>query len=245
MKPIPKIIKGARCKIFKHPDPTHTYVMGCDTASGKMNSNDSVMTILDVNTGCQDAVIAGQITPEDFAIEVEKVGYYYNDALFGIEKEFHGMTVVNYLRLKSYPNIYAHPTHVMTFDSSSTEFGWDARRYRQIAIDWLQQDIGYSVSTLREELNRAIWIKDPESITQLGWFQRNSKTGKFEAIPGKLDDRVSALYIGNYLRRELWNEVWAPPPPPPRELTFLEKIAMADQDKDSRELGTRDYYKET
>jgi hypothetical protein len=241
MKPIPKALKGARWKIFVHPVVGHTYVIGIDTASGKANSNDSVITVLDVNTGEQVAVIAGQIAPEEVGIEAKKIGEYYNDALIGVEKEYHGVTVINYLRQNGYPNLYAHPAHITSFESHSTEFGWDARRYRQIAIDWLQQDIGWSISTVRDERNKAIWIKDPETISQLGWFIRNAKTGKFEAASGKLDDRVSAIYIANYLRRELWGTVWAPPPPPPRELSFLEKIALNDEVADHRELGKRFY----
>lgn len=242
MKPnVSKIVGGKWKLVYAEPDPTHTYVIGCDTASGKENANETVGTVLDVNTGVQVATLGGLITPEDFAVEVEKAGYLYNEACIGVEKEYHGVTVLNHLRQKEYPNIYFHPVHITAFNSGgATEFGWDARRCRQIAIDWLQRDFGWSVSTVKEERKRAVFLKDPETISQMGYFERNRKTGKFQAASGKFDDRVCALYIANYIRNEKWPDVFAPEQIPEPELTFLDKIAMEQNSVDDRSMGRRD-----
>ncbi len=239
MKPNIKVIAGGMWKFYEDPRPEYTYVMGVDTASGKEGANETVAHILCVNTGKQVITSGGQYAPEDFCGQIEMAAYLYNEACIGVEREFHGVTIINYLRQKLYPNIYFHPSHLTAFNGAPTEFGWDARRYRQIAIDWLQQDIGYSVSKVPMEQDRAIWLKDPETITQLGYFWRNKKTGKFEAPPGKRDDRVSALYIANYIRREVYPLIFAVEAPKEKEMTFLERIQQGDKAED-RNMGRRD-----
>jgi hypothetical protein len=239
-----KPIKGGRWKIIQLPIADHDYVMGCDTASGKMGGNESVACILDVNTGVQVAILAGQIIPRDFAVESEKAGYFYNEAWIGVEMEFHGATVVDYLRGRGYPNIYFHSQNITAFQGGANQYGWDSRRYRQTAIDWLQQDVGWSKSGVADERKRAVYVKNPDTISQMGYFIRNKKTGKFEGASGKLDDKVSALYIANSLRREKYTDIFRPTPPPERKKTFaeeyVESITTPYQVMDDRDLGGRD-----
>lgn len=232
-------MKGGRWKIYEKPIPEYRYVIGCDTASGKQGANETVATALCVNTGVQVAVYGGLIPPEEFSVEVEKAGYYFNEACIVVEREFHGITVINYLISKQYPNVYLHPNKLIsTTGGAATEWGWDALHYRQIAIDWLSTDVGYTISSIPSERGKALWVKDPETLTQMGYFMRNQKTGKYEALYGKYDDRVSALYIANYVRREKFSEVFAPPEPKEPELTFLEKIQMKDR-RSERDPGRR------
>jgi hypothetical protein len=232
-----KLFKGGRWKIKMTPVPGNDYTIGVDTASGKEGANETVATILCVNTGCQDAWFGGIVTPEEMAEETDKVGRLFNNACIGVEKEYHGATVIAKLREKAYPNLYFHALHAVSFQSSATEYGWDPRRYRQTAIDWLQQDIGWSRSSVPFERAKAIWVYDPETISQLGWFTQNSKTGKYEAASGKYDDRVSALMIANFIRREKYNEVFSPKSAIRQEPTFLDRVAAgANRDEDEMEL---------
>jgi hypothetical protein len=236
-----KNIKGGRWKIWRYPVKGHTYAMGVDTASGKAGANESVATIVDMNDGHQCAIMAGIIEPIIVKAEAEKMGYFYNEALIGVEKEYHGITVMNGLRDNKYPNLYFHATHQTTFGSGSTEYGWDALRYRQTAIDWLQEALGFTISTSIEERKRGIWVHDPGTVSQLGYFVRDKKTGKFQALAGRFDDRVSALYIANFLRHEKFGELFSPPPLPEKKLSWLDKVAaLARRDEDDRELGDRD-----
>lgn len=239
MKTSPHNTKGGTWKIYEKPIPGNTYVIGCDTASGKQGANETVATVLCVNSGVQVAVCGGLIPPEEFSIEVEKAGYYFNEACVAVEREFHGITVINYLRSKEYPTVYFHPNSLTSIDGgAATVWGWDALHYRQIAIDWLSTDVGYTISTIPAERSKALWVKDPETLTQMGYFMRNQKTGKYEALYGKYDDRVSALYIANYVRREKIPEIFAPPPPKEPELTFLDRIGAGKQ-RSERDPGRR------
>lgn len=187
--------------MFFEAHPTFHYVIGVDQASGKAGANESVANVLCLENGKQVAICAGMIHPEDMAREVEKAGYYFNTAEIAVEMEFHGSTTITALREVHYPNLFFHVETLDKFSKNPAFFGWDHRRAREIAINWLQQDIGYSVSTREDERKRALYVYDPDSINQLGWFVRNKETGKYQAAPGKYDDRVSALYISNYVRR--------------------------------------------
>lgn len=197
---------GGRWRIFERPKPKEIYVIGVDTASGKAGANESVITVLAVDSGVQCAILAGQIPPEEIASEAEKVGYMYSSegvpAEIAVEKEFHGATVIDRLRDRNYPCIYFHVDTLTGMGGGAKDYGWAPLKNRQTAIDWLQEDIGYSISPIPAERNKAIWIKDPGTLDQAGFFIRNKKTGKLEAAPGKFDDRISAMYIANFVRRE-------------------------------------------
>jgi hypothetical protein len=211
-----KNLQGGRWRFFEKPNHENLYVMGLDTASGKEKANETAACLLNVHTGRQAAVFAGKYTPELVAIEVEKVGrlFYHkhkdNPVEIAVEREYHGMTVINKLLEMKYPRIYYHEWHHASTETASSKWGWDAQKYRQMAIDWLTEDIGFNMSPRPEDKRRAVWVDDPETHSQLLTFERNDKTGKFQAVSGKYDDRVSALYIANFVRRERLEYVLRP-----------------------------------
>jgi len=242
-----KKIFGGRWRIFEQPNPSEMCIIGIDTASGKENSNESVGCVLSVHTGVQKAVFAGKYTPDELTQEVLKAGYLFyfenkkNPAEIVVEMEFHGATVISGLRHANYPNIYFHGYNLTTFKSESTSYGFSPRTYRQLAIDYLQEDIGRSISKNPEEKRRGVFVKDPDTIAQLGWFQRNKKTGKFEATKGKYDDRVSALMIANFARRErMWSIFNPVVEQKPREETHADVIMAGLPKVDVRNMGPRD-----
>ena len=196
---------SGRWEGFEEKEDALHYIIGVDTASGKFRSNESVAAVLCIETGVQTAILAGQIHPEDIAAEVEKAGYYYNLSEIAVERELNGMTVINSLKDHNYPNLYYHAEPLTAFSQVSREWGWNPRLYRTTAIDWLVQDIGWSMSKIKDEMDRAVYLKDPETIKQFGYFVQNKTSGKLEATSGQLDDRVSAMYIANFVRRERYN----------------------------------------
>jgi hypothetical protein len=235
-------IEGGRWQIFRRPADGRNYVMGVDTASGKLGANESCATILCVEDGRQDAICAGVINPEDMAREVEKGAYYFNQCEVGIENEKHGIVVIQYLLERKYPNIFFHATKMGSMTgTSASDYGWNPAKYRSVSIDWLITDVGNSISPKVSERQRAVFIFDPETISQLGFFIPNNKTGKLAAGHGKLDDRVSALYISNYLRRLKAMDLFAPKPLPPPQKTILDMIAQPTNPVDERNMGTREY----
>lgn len=238
---------GGRWRFFEQPNSNEICIIGVDTASGKENANESVGCVLSVHTGVQKAVFAGKYTPEELSQEILKAGYLFhykdkrNPAEVAIEKEFHGATVIAALRAANYPNIYYHGWDTVKFNSQATSYGWDPRSYRQQAIDYLQADIARSISPKPEEKKLGVFVKDPDTVAQLGWFQRNKKTGKFEAMKGKFDDRVTALMVANFVRRErMWSVFNPAVEDKPHEETHADVIMAGIRKTDDRDMGPRE-----
>ncbi len=230
---------GGRWRVFEKPEKGKHYVFGTDTASGKQNANESVCTGLCIETGRQVAILAGLIHPEVMAEECSKAGKYFNDAEIAVERELQGETIIQKLK-DSYPYLYFHEETLTGFGETTVkQFGWDARRFRQTAIDWLQQDIGYSSSAKPEERKQGITVVDLGTIHQLGFFIRNRKNGKWEAAPGKMDDRVSALYIANFVRRIRYKALSERVDVVEKKQTYLDILStpvLEDGEEDDRRL---------
>jgi len=235
-----KEISGGLWRVFKEKNPEYHYILGVDTASGKEGANESSCCVLGIEDGEQYATCSGLIDPQRMTAEVEKAGRYYKDkegleAILAIEKEFHGASLLANLR-DTYRNLYYHEDTLTGFGQGIREFGWDARRFRQTAIDWLQRDIGYSNSVNKKDKEQGLFVHDPDTINQLGYFVRNKKTGKYEAAAGKYDDRVSSLYIANFVRcqrRHLYLK--SSEPPKPEGKTYNEML-FDDLEQDERRV---------
>lgn len=237
MKSVQKPMEGGRWKIYRQPSEKQHYVVSVDAASGKEGANESVVNVLSIEKGEQCAIFGGLYDPEIVSREAEKIGYMFNTAVIAVELEFHGATIVNNLRGWGYPNLYFHTESLTGMGGMTTRnYGWDARRFRQTAIDWLQQDVGNILSTKPADKKTALKIYDHDTINQLGYFIRNKSSGKMEAASGKYDDRVSALYIGNFVRRERL-QLYTHVEEKPKEKNFLDILANRDNEDDLGSVG--------
>lgn len=223
--------------------------MGVDTASGKENANESVATIISIHTGQQVAIVAGRYTPDELGAMAIQAGnaYYYKDKKnpceIAVEREFHGQTIIDKLISINYPNIYYHSYHHVAFRGGANEYGWDSRKYRQTAIDWLQEDFGMRNSKIDKERQRAVFVNDLDTLSQMKSFERNEKTGRFEAKRGKFDDRVAALYIANFVRRERMDRIFNPPAiEKPHKETWEDVIVAGTRKPEERDPGPRNLY---
>ena len=234
----PKEIIGGRWRIFRPPVPGQHYVASVDAASGKDGANESVCNVLGIESGIQCAILAGQIHPEVMAEEAEKIGYYYNEAEIAVEKEVHGATIITRLR-DTYPHLFVHEETLVGFgETQIKQYGWEPRTYRQTAIDWLQQAIGYACSTKPEERKQAVWLLDAGTVEQHSYFTQNKKTGKWEATSGKKDDRVSAMYIGQFVRRLRYPQLVNFVVEKPKEKTFMDILSQsANVHEDDRSMN--------
>jgi len=80
--------------VFRKPEDNHLYVIGADPAEGNPNSDESSATVLDVASGEEVAVLAGQLQPNTFADYMEKLAGYYNNASVMVERNNHGHAVL-------------------------------------------------------------------------------------------------------------------------------------------------------
>ncbi|MCE5280528.1 MAG: hypothetical protein LLG93_00325, partial [Deltaproteobacteria bacterium] len=79
---------------FEPPRPGRQYFCGSDSAGGKEDGDDAVSVIIDDEMR-QVAVLRGKIPPKEFAKRTAAMCARYNNALWGIERENHGHTVIH------------------------------------------------------------------------------------------------------------------------------------------------------
>ncbi len=95
--------------VYVNPVPGRKYVIGGDIAEGLGEERDySAAVVLDRETGDMCAVYAANtLEPGDFAHGMAALGYFYNTAELGPERNNHGHTVLRVLRKElKYPRIY-------------------------------------------------------------------------------------------------------------------------------------------
>lgn len=110
----------------------YKYTIGVDVSEGKLNKesekkeNDySVIDVHCVNTGKTVARWRGHIDPDLLGNVVYQIGIFYNNALVGVEVNNHGLTTVQSLRNKSYPNLYMRETNEENqFQERTAVMGW-------------------------------------------------------------------------------------------------------------------------
>jgi len=95
--------------IYQSPQYRKEYIVGIDPAEGNPTSDDSAMTVLDVLTGEECAVLAGKYQPSVIAGYADQVGKYYNNAGLMVERNNHGHAVL--LWLGEYSQLRRLPGH--------------------------------------------------------------------------------------------------------------------------------------
>lgn len=80
--------------IYRPPEPGRVYVLGIDPAEGNPTSDDSALTVLDVLSGEECAVLAGKFQPSVIAGHADTIGKWYNNAGVMIERNNHGHAVL-------------------------------------------------------------------------------------------------------------------------------------------------------
>lgn len=85
-------------EIYRTPEPGRKYVLGADPAEGNPTSDDSALTVMDVATGEECAVLAGKFEPSTFGSYIRQVSAYYNNAPAMIERNNHGHAVIQWVQ---------------------------------------------------------------------------------------------------------------------------------------------------
>ena len=175
--------------IWKMPDDRDSYVIGADVAQ----VNDySVAEVLSRNRMEVVARFRAKLPVDAFAKELERLAYFYNTALLGVERNNQGIAVLVVLNKLYYPNMYYREDINDVGESSATKLGWDTNiRTRPILIS----DMGMYIR------NRDIIIHDEVTLRELTTFVRTDEKPDGEAQPGTHDDCVMALGIAVQMYR--------------------------------------------
>jgi hypothetical protein len=87
-----------RLDVYASPLFGRRYVVGADPAEGNPTSDDSALTVLDLDTGEEVASLAGRFEPATFAAQIAVVAGWYNRAPVLVERNNHGHAVLLWLR---------------------------------------------------------------------------------------------------------------------------------------------------
>jgi len=180
-------------KIWEMPKDRDSYVIGADVAE----SHDfSVAQVINARTMEQVAVWHGRIPADSFAKELERLAYFYNTALLGVERNNQGIATLVVLNQLYYPMLFFREDVSDLGESSASKLGWETNtKTRPIMIT----DLGMFIR------NRDLKINDEDTIKELMTFAKNAK-GKDEAQAGCFDDRVMSLAVaGQMYRRSAGN----------------------------------------
>jgi len=101
--------------VFNPPNPSSSYVIGCDPAEGNPTSDESALTVLCVETGEEAAQLSGRFQPTVIAAYADALGKYYCGAALMVERNNHGHTVLSWLEEHSKLTVLLGHDH---------KFGW-------------------------------------------------------------------------------------------------------------------------
>jgi hypothetical protein len=180
-------------KIWEAPRKGVKYFLSGDPAEGLAKGDNSVLQVLDAD-GHQVAEFCAHLEPDLLAKYAAILGKWYNKALIIIERNNHGQLVNHVLaREVGYPRIYMEEAEDHLADGKIVrKYGWlTTTRTKPMIIDNL-------VSMVRDD-NSGIASKElaAEMVTYVV-----DDRGRTNAQSGKLDDRVMAYAIGQFVRKK-------------------------------------------
>jgi len=169
--------------IWELPRDTDNYVIGADVAE----VNDfSVAQVMKKRNMEVVARFRGRLPVDAFAKELERLSYFYNTALLGVERNNQGIAVLVVLNKLYYPNLFYREDTNELGESSVSKVGWDTNvRTRPLLIT----DMGMYIR------NRDIIIHDEVTLRELSTFVRTEEKPMGEAQVGCNDDCVMSLGI--------------------------------------------------
>ena len=215
-----RLVPSARglVRIYDHPDPEKHYVIGADTAEGKLvaqrvgatmdergGRDYSAAVVVDVHERHVVAELHGRIPPEVFAEQLRLLGNYYacgggktrsnrQVALIGVERSHSsGQTVLRLLREHyHYPRLFWAREFNKLTKKQGRVLGWKTtEETRMPMLDELGMYLRQGqLSVPSKDVVR-------EMVTFVVW-----EDGKPAAEEGCHDDRVIALAIANQMVRE-------------------------------------------
>lgn len=217
----PIIAPKSNLIMWRERIPGVGYSIGADVAEGLSKGDNSCAYVINNEELRVEAVWHGKIEPEAFAQVLFLLGKYYNEAWLGIERNNHGLTVIDNIK-RDYPNLYRQRVHDRLIDGLTEKLGWTtSAKTKPLMID----DLKYLIR--KEELV----IYDTEIIKEFSDYVADD-SGRTNALPGSNDDRIMALAIAY--------QVYKKHPHNPRQTTgvmTLEQHAMALERKSRENLG--------
>jgi hypothetical protein len=178
-------------------------VIGADVAEGLSYGDYSSAHIIDAATGIVCAHWHGRIEPDLFGEMLAELGWWYKNALLGVENNNHGLTTLKAAQKYGYKNLYRQRKLARVRPEATDILGWrTTATSKPLMIDELS-------ASLRDS---SIEVYDRLTIAELRTFVRK-ENGKMAGSPH--DDRVISLAIANQMIKYVWlpeyRQDFAPP----------------------------------
>lgn len=217
--------KGALC-VWEHPQPKTAYVIGVDTAEGLEHGDRSVATVLRVPDGAMVARFTGRPEPWQFARQVGELGWYYNTALIGPERNNTGHAFIRALVEWGYIKIFKHHRAVTRQEKATDTLGWLTSRTTKPHI----------ISNLDKHIQN-VDIPDALTIFEMMRYVRD-EAGRMGGSP--YDDCVMAYAIAVEMLAHAHEPQYRDVDPRPGPWTFgwLEEW-MEREDRPRKGIGWR------
>lgn len=182
----PALYERDAVTVWEEPRDGEKYVVGADASLGNRESDWCVGAVFNRRTCRQAARFRSKVKPREFARQLSRLATRYNRALLAVEREYPGEAVLSHLdNDERYPNLYVSMR--MTAKRKRTrELGWSTNSAsRPIMLD-----------DLREAMEDGhLQVNDLLFLSECSTFERDMKTGKYEAREGKHDDVLMAWAI--------------------------------------------------
>jgi hypothetical protein len=180
-------------EVYEEPIIGRTYVVSGDPSEGLPAGNPSCIDVIDAITGKQVAHYHGRIPPELMGTLSAQIGSRYNSACIAMERNNHGIAVIDKIIDMGYKNIYVEEVVEKHPVKSRKRFGWVTSRSSKVRI------IDHLVNVMREN-PKAISCK--ETMEEMIYFKQ-FEDGTIGGEIGRNDDRVMSIAIGMYVAANL------------------------------------------
>jgi hypothetical protein len=195
---------GGPLTIWRLPEFGTVYCIGADVAEGLARGDYSSAHVIDAKSGTIVAHWHGHVDPDKFGEEIlYALGFFYNEALIGVESNNHGLTTLTSLNKANYANLYRQRRLNQRHAEQTEQLGWRTTTVsKPLAIDELSANLRDGVLDLRCEY----------TLAELKTFVRDDN-GSTHGSPH--DDRVMSLAIANQMLKYVWLPEYRPKTDPP------------------------------
>lgn len=191
--------------IYHKAVPGKRYVIGADPAEGNPGSDDSALTVLEVETGEEVATFAGKFEPAIFAGYIAQISSMYNYAPAMIERNNHGHSVIQWMEE------HGRRTRLLLGHDAETHKKDKASRKRRKGkyAGWMTSTLGKTILyTTAVEFFRKNANMDGEPTKVLHTLATYTQLGEIEAATlkaptGRHDDRATSYALAVVGREQI------------------------------------------
>lgn len=191
-------------RIWRDPDPSGQYIIGCDVAHGLLHGDASAASVLRMYHYGHDlhfdqvAQLHGWINPRIYAEECMKLALLYNDAIIVPERRGPGDEMIRTLKELGYWNVFRDVS-----DPAQNEFSPDPI----LGLDTNVRTKGQMVAMLQQVIKdrrtgrSTLKVRCIDTLEELGCYsQEVTDLGnvRFNGSSGMHDDRVISLMLAVY-----------------------------------------------